>query len=104
MFHGEHEDRHLIDRVAVFVYDGSMTINEERQAAAAKELEEISIIFKEFVLQLRSGVGDDLAYAMVYYARHRLGQTVAKMGVGVPQSTLRQKVVEIAESQLWNER
>lgn len=77
-----------------------MSINRERQLEAAKELEKMTMVLKEYVRLLHMGQSDDLAYAILYHARHRLGAIVRNMGkVGVPSQRYLDAAVEIADSQ-----
>lgn len=63
---------------------------------AAAELENITVMMKQAVLDLRASRGGQIhasaalgnAYARVYYLRRELGRVVAALGVGVPRSVV----------------
>lgn len=55
----------------------------DRVNQAANELEDLAMIAKLMVTDLREG--KDNPYGRVYWLRKQLGYTVAKLGVGVPK-------------------
>lgn len=57
-------------------------VSNEKVMQAAKELEEIAILAKQMVIDLREGAPNP--YTRVYWLRWRLGRIVTKMGIGVP--------------------
>lgn len=79
-----------------------MAMNKERQLKAANKLEELSMVTKEFIVQLRMGQSNELAYAMVYYLRRELGYVVRDMGEGVPSADHTRIAEEVAEAEIWN--
>jgi hypothetical protein len=50
-----------------------MTVNREQQTKASNEFEEFEPVLKEIIRQLRMGVPDSLAYALVYRLRREVG-------------------------------
>jgi len=74
-----------------------MSIKQDKLNYIAAKLEELTIIQREVVMNLRSG--DASAYAQVYWLRWKLGKVVAMFGnVGVPQDL--ERVEEVLLSQV----
>jgi hypothetical protein len=78
-----------------------MGVDREKQAKASHTLEELEPVLKEIVRQLRMGVSDDLAYALVYRLRREVGYVVRELGAGAPLASNDQRAEEIIESQKW---
>lgn len=72
-------------------------MNVENQAKAASALEELEPALKEIIQQLRMGVSDRLAYALVYRLRREVGYVVRTLGEGVPPAEYDQQ----AEKIIW---
>lgn len=67
----------------------TFTPEQKKLVESAAELENISVMVKEAVLDLRNAArtGDVAdAYARVYFLRRELGRVVAALGVGVPRT------------------
>lgn len=67
----------------------TFTHEQKKLVESAAELENISVMVKEAVLDLRNAarVGDVAdAYARVYFLRRELGRVVAGLGAGVPRN------------------
>lgn len=72
----------------------------ERQRKAANELEDLRAPLAEIIRQLRQGVSDPLAYALVYQLRWRMGAVVRNVGVGVPGTRYRVEANELINAQI----
>ncbi len=73
----------------------------ERQRKASDLIEELEPAIKEISRQLRMGVSDRLAYALVYRLRREIGYVVRDLGQGVPTAQYDQQAEDIIESQKW---
>lgn len=60
----------------------SSVLDIEKVRKVANELEDVALLAKHMVIDLREG--EPNAYARVYWLRWRLGKVVAELGVGVP--------------------
>lgn len=76
-------------------------MNTQRQKKASDLLEELEPAIKEISRQLRMGVSDHLAYALVYRLRREIGYVVRDLGLGVPTAEYDQQAEDIIESQKW---
>lgn len=79
-----------------------MSRNRELQSGVASQLEDLTAMAIEVKRLLREGQEDDLAYALVYQLRWKLGKVLAGMasiGVMVPRSPLIKAANQILEAQ-----
>lgn len=70
----------------------------EAQRDAANRLEEISPIIGEIIGQLRMGVGEGLAHALVYKLRKEIGYVVRDLDQGQPVHQYMPEATELWEA------
>lgn len=75
-----------------------MSQDRELQAGVASQLEDLAAMAIEVKRLLREGQEDDLAYALVYQLRRKLGKVLG-IGVMVPRSHLIKAANQILEAQ-----
>lgn len=74
-------------------------MDKQKQAQASHKLEEWSIAIPEIVRQLRQGISNPLAYALVYRLRWELTHILQELpGLEVPPMSDWTKAEEILES------